>query len=376
MGANVMQVWLRAAVIWLAGWAGVEVVRSGWRQVPMSRVDFDPALAEHFKSADRAIVYALIDKWNRWNEKHGKRDHYKDGRWWSWGSHRWWVQRFAPWMSERTWGRCIGDLVGAGLLARRFEGEQPSYSAIGYTFDETRQLELFDAQFVTRGRQIAAQGGQIGDPTIGNRFKESKPSTNRKTTTPSARARKTADAVVATFPVPAEIIGEGRDNPPEAEAREREEDGRDEAMEALRVGSRAQTSPPVPPPPSSLDRDRTAQIETVEAMPSATAIDEVTAEGGDTQELMGFFTGFGAETVRDLKAKHGTDRIYAVIGAVQQEGWAKNPPGAVLTRLRAGAKGGAPNFPQKRDPATVDEWLRGREGAKYITGKYADFIDH
>ncbi len=353
---------LRAVILWAANMVGLELMKPGCRQIPAQHVSFDPALATVFKSADRAIVFGIIDQWNQSNARHSKREYFHDGRWWTAPrGDTWWVNKSAPWMSARTWKRCAADLEATEMLKVRLVNGQRVYSTEPYEQTGTRQFVLWGGQIADGGGQIAVRGRQIADHNRSN--KESVfDRIWKKTTTPAQAGRIGAVAVFHT-PDPENNFING-ESPDAAAIRDE-----DETAAAQRRAEGRQSPPSSAPPPTTWRTgDTTVGDSTLDDADGSTEFDDVTREGTDTAEidtLRLFFTGCSADQVREMIDRHGVARIHSTIARVRGQQNVANPPGLVRALLAMGG-GGPWQYPRcERD-----------EGKRYISGKYADFVEH
>lgn len=351
---------VRVMVVRLCAAVGVEVVRPGWRQIPAGRIDIDPALVNSLKTPaalTMAVIYAVIDAWNRSNERAFKRDHFKDGRWWSWGWPKYWTTRSVPFMAARTWERNVQRLVEAGLLHVGTMHGQPAYSAISYRVTGVGQLDIFDGQSVEGVRQLVNEVGQsvvytTDKLTIPKHF-------NLSTSTAARRKRVNPNAAAAEFPKTTLGDFDGDQIPETAQ------DGnawRDEG-EQPSADKRGKTPPGSALPPR--DWDTTLNASTLADGYGTTEYDDATADGYDTKEIEAFFSGCSRDEVRQLVAAHGRARVDEVIEAVRAKDGVNNPPGLARSLLAKEARTGWKFPPRKGE----------QDGKRYVSGKYADFIE-
>lgn len=357
---------VRVMVVRLCAAVGVEVVRPGWRQIPAGRIDIDPALVNSLKTPaalTMAVIYAVIDAWNRSNERAGKRDHLKDGRWWSWGWPKYWTTRSVPFMAARTWERNVQRLVEAGLLQVGTMHGQPAYSAIGYRVTGVGQLDIFDGQSVEGVRQLVNEVGQsvvytTDKLTIPKHF-------NLSTSTAARRKRVNPNAAAAEFRKT--TLGDFDGD----QISETAQDGaawRDEGEQPS-----ADRRNPHPLAPSPFHRegeparnwDTTLNASTLADGYGSTEYDDATQDGYDTKEIEAFFNGCSRDEVRQMVAAHGRARVGEVIEAVRAKDGVNNPPGLARSLLAKEARTGWTFPPRKGE----------QDGKRYVSGKYADFIE-
>lgn len=366
---------LRAVILWAANLVGLELMKPGCRQIPAQHVSFDPALATVFKSADRAIVFGIIDQWNQSNARHSKREYFHDGRWWTAPrGDTWWVNKSAPWMSARTWKRCAADLEATEMLKARLVNGQRVYSTEPYEQTGTRQFVLWGGQNAEGGGQIAVRGRQIADHNSSNT--ESLFDRIWKRTAAPAHAGRIGAVAVFNTPDPEKNFISG-ETPDAAAIRDEDE------TEAAQRRAERRPSPPssATPPTAWRTGETTLGDSTLDDADGTTEFDDVTREGEDTptlplprvqgrdgadiEELRLFFTGCSADQVQEMIDRHGAARIHSTIARVRGQQNVANPPGLVRALLAMGG-GGAWQYPRcERD-----------EGKRYISGKYADFVEH
>jgi len=82
------------------------------------------------------------------------------------------------------------------------------------------------------------------------------------------------------------------------------------------------------------------------------------------EDLKAFFNGSSPAEIERMIQTYGRERIMAVIHEVRLDGSARTPPALVIHKLRSGARA-AWTWPE-----------RTQDASKYLTGKYAAFIEH
>jgi DnaD/phage-associated family protein len=65
---------------------------------------------------NEAIVLQQINYWIKLNEEIGKKDHFRDGMWWTYNTYSEWIERNFPFWSESTLIRTIKKLEKLGLI--------------------------------------------------------------------------------------------------------------------------------------------------------------------------------------------------------------------------------------------------------------------
>jgi DnaD/phage-associated family protein len=99
----------------------------------MSRLLFDsPPLVIDRKLAkliglNEAIVLQQINYWIKLNEEMGKKDHFKDGMWWTYNTYSEWIEKNFPFWSESTLIRTIKKLEKLGLIITTDKYNQKKY---------------------------------------------------------------------------------------------------------------------------------------------------------------------------------------------------------------------------------------------------------
>lgn len=308
----------QALARWIARLAGLDVLPPGCRPVPVGNQDFDPQIAAK-TSVSCAVAYAMILKWIKSNATNGRERYFRDGRWWTMGTH----QQFADYagcMSASTWARAVRDLVGAGLIEQRKVGKLMAYAPVSVQIDGDRRQNDEDAV------QVAGDAPQLARP---NKEDSKQANPLPELNTPAAiPARAAAGA--------AKPNREGIDNA--------DKDGQDELM-AL-IHSREVVAPPgwapiLPPLPGEFPPPPVAPPPSPDE-PVTTEIDEPTEDGEDTREdwaldeLRAIWPGTDDDGLRRLRERYGMEAIRAQRDTVAALPNVKNPPGLTLFRLRMG----------------------------------------
>ncbi len=345
MQVDLLKMWAMTQVAtlmaWLAGLCGLEVVRSGWRQIPAGHCDFDPALAEHFKKAgmrngkhiNMAVNYAVIAKWNRSNAK--RRD---DAR--TYGSDSYYARNYAE-VDRKTWARHMDELAALGLVIISQVAGKPAYEAVAYQFVNNGLLlgENSHAQGGGHGDHVHGHDGQGGGHDAHHQYRESKHSSESaldgSSTSPTARDDGD-DILTPSF---SNHAGESKKDTQEVKVIHSNLPSPTEPTD----GAAHTPSPRSAEPPS----------------PHA--------------DLKAFFTGCDDDEVKAWVERHGADKIYGLIKAAVGDHKIKTPVGFVRWQLESG-RGGAWTMPKLRSKDENNDWQQ--DASKYISGKYADIIQH
>lgn len=380
-----VRAWLLMWINCLAALAGLQVVsldtefvQIGCRQIPKGYCDFDPALADHFKTRGMrngkpitlAMDYSLVARWNHSNKKLGK-----DER--TYGSDYDYAHKWGAEVSRQTWGRHMNELATLGFVSVSTVNHQPAYQALPYrilngvlTFMENShgQSDDFHEPKAVSHEPKPDFHGHINRESSKSLALESLGS---KTTSTPARAAAVDEITKPSHP---ENYDDYKTPIPETRDPSADVDGDDELMHPQATSEPPRPIPPFPPLPPAPDDD--------------TDPDGIVDK--DAVELQKFFTGKTMDEVKALIAKHGATRIYATIKGVPTDGHITNPPGFVLAQLEKGV-GGKWKLPiqahsEYRDADyytsgqyghLVNRWRHDDQDPKrYIEGKYADFIEH
>lgn len=348
---------LAAAMGWQVVALEAELVQHGWRQIPDGHQSFDPALAEHFKTLkmkngkhiNLAVSYSVVAKWNRSNVRRGQSE-------WTYGSDKHYADKYTD-VHRTTWGQHMDDLAKLGLVLVSEMKGRPAYKVVPYQFDEGGKL-VFHAQGGANDAQKDvrhAQGGANHAHPITESSKTEKSDKGNYQKSSSTPARAAADDLQTK---PPGVIDDVKAQAPEVRPVDASDEGEDELWK-----QRPPANLPRPIPPSSaappFPDDTTAQNSTLDELAEAT-------EPDITEELQAFFTGCTVEQVQEMLTRHGRPKILETIKAAVRQTNATNPPGLVRFQLGYGRGG------EWRLPNVQPE----QDTQRYITGKYADFIEH
>lgn len=345
--------WLRALTLRLAQFVGMDLLKPGCRQIPADHLSFDPALAAAFRSADRAIAYAVLAQWTESNARRDKRDCFRDGQWWTLPrTQRWWLTQ-VPWLSSRSWKRATDDLAAAGLLRIEKLRGQIVYAAVAYGTQTTRQIGLLDGQTCVVSRQIIQSDRQFADQNLYSESAFQRIWKRIKTTTTPAKA------AVAVFPNPSwgKEVFQIPEIPDAKAAAVAEAADKQEVPPRPHRRARLPDRPAPPPKP--------ATGETTEHDPDGDTSDVLESTQNDAardgeEALEQFFSGMARQEVRALVRRHGAPRIREVIEQVRKQENVRNPPGLTLKLLANEAR---------------ERWQwPGSSATSYSGGAYADFI--
>lgn len=200
---------LRPMIRKAALWAGVPVLPEGFSM-------FNDEIAQR-AGVDRAAMHQKLKGWQEYNQREGKRSHFRGGRWWTYGRPEYWLEKEFAWSSLSTVKRAFKDLEMAGLLLIEQSGGQMWLSALtGEAVNlnggaVNLQLPLFNLDSSASNWPSSIQ--ESTTPSSAKTKRQSKP---RKKVSP--RQSVVADF---NFPEQQEYIGEKR------EAQEAGEEGYD-----------------------------------------------------------------------------------------------------------------------------------------------------
>lgn len=326
---------MRIVTLWLCAKLGLEIVRPGSRQIPKGHLNFDPTLAKAFGGRDgvnRAIIYQYVANWVIYNQEHGK--NYVDGRFWSYNSGRAWAEMIGLWDSK-TVENHIRFLRDSGILdanaMKAHKGDQTLWYAL--PSDEKKdsngwsQIPLSLESNAPMGGAKDSNGSSIPQPAS-----SVTPIKKRQQQQPRASAH-TDGGGVAQFPKRDLDPKEFSEPKPEVRDAPPSEDG-------SREDGEAQTPPPVPPVPLP------------EWMP-------------------GFFTGCAESELIALVQQHGEALLLSAKKYAENPiNRIDNPAGFVRAQL---AKGWRPPAGWSGiDTIRYDN----TDGRAYVSGEFADFVEH
>lgn len=359
---------LLIVVGWLAGLLGKRLVDREATVLPAGWVMANPAVANEI-GINKAIIFQTIDGWVQHNRRHNK--NIKKCRAWSYNTIPDWGKVFC-WLNANYVGKLIRELEDEGRLvsaklAKHASDQTKYYSTAAGSMPESdpQQMSLWPVENMTlRGRKVPH------DSSIGTA--KANPSIQKvKTTTPTTRVRVPMSVgAVAEFPnhIPKIELAEKKPEIPEGRPES------DEHEQFIPTGFPSVTAtdqkvpipgvyppPPIPRAPSPSD-DESTEVET--------------ASSGNTppvdipEWMPSFFTGCTANELVQILHLFGEDTLQSARKyAENPKKRIDNPAGYVRAML---AKGWQP--PKSQERSYLSGW--GMRGEDYITGAYADFIEH
>ena len=105
---------------------------------------FDKRVAKEF-SVNAAIVLNNIDFWVKANKEQGKREVFKEGKWWTYSS----ISQYAEimdYLSEKQIIKALKDLRNAGLLLKDCFNKNPYDRTAWYSVDYELFTKMFDSE--------------------------------------------------------------------------------------------------------------------------------------------------------------------------------------------------------------------------------------
>lgn len=300
---------------WVARQLGATILPKGWMM-------FDPELAKAFDNINTAIIYQKITSWIESNAR--RKHNIINGKAWSYNSYPDWARKEFIWLHPKTVGSHIRKLEQAGRLVSSQLNPDPRKREKWYSSPDSAdgsQLRLWQEEEMA---MVAATSGDDSNKALSKAIPQK---AKRQTTPAAARARTKPLHVgaVATF----SGMGEKDQDLPEPKHQAAEAHSGDEGSDEL---TPARPSTPIPPPPSPTWTE------------IFTCIDP---------EIAGWLQGDG-------------DRLKAWCGYVPGRGLG-NPGGFVRKVMRV-----KDSWP----PKNAEVAATANDGNRYITGIYADFIEH
>lgn len=355
---------------WLCGKLGMkpvaadaELLPRGCRAIPAGHFNLDPDMVAFFggkeahDAINKAIIYQRFAARIESNRRAGR--NMRDGQAYSYNTYDQWaaeIHIFHP----KTIQKHVRAFEALGLLSSEQPWKHEGKCVKHYTSplrltDNPEQMLLWSEHKTPRVGALDSDDSTMHYPTT-----HQPAIRNAKTTAASARARKPVNAAaVADFPnhIPDVEPPEKKTQIPEA----RLESDEHEQFTAI---AGTPTIPGVyPPPPVPRSPSPTGDKPTEEETRSSGATPEIAVPGW----MPDFFTGCTEDELMHLLHQFGEETLNAARKyAENPDNHIENPPGYVRAQL---AKGWRP-------PAGQGIRFDNTDGRAYITGKFADFIEH
>jgi len=343
---------------WIAGFFGLRLIPAGAPVLPVGWMMFDPALAKEI-GVNEAIIFQGIDGWVQHNRLRGK--NIKEGRAWSYNTIPNWGKVFC-WLNADYVGKLIrklekdGRLLSAKFAARPSDQTKYYSTTAGIIPDsDAQQLSLWPGENIRMRERKAPHDSSITKPN-----NQSSRTKNQNTNT---RAGATKGGVgVFKGHIPGSEMPEKKIDIPEGRP-EADEHEPVTTIQGTSATADSKTIPPVPRaplPPQDVPTDADSATETE------------TASSGDTKPvdvpewMPKFFDGSSDSELAHILHRF-TEPVLLVARdyALNSDNHVKNPPGFVRVQL---AKGWRPPPEKIRFDNT--------DSMSYITGAFADFIEH
>lgn len=358
---------------WLVGWCGGRLVPDGCRVIPVGHFSFDPAIVELLggsQARDRvakAIIYQVIQSWIESNHQHGRNE--RDGQTWSYNTYSQWAEAI-PFFHQKTIEKHIRDLEALGMLASRAFNKRKGNRTKWYT-SPLRLLDGFDVRVLWSEREALMVGVKDSvDSSMNYGAIHNAPMPQEKTPTP-ARAH---DGGVFSMRV------ETKATLPSSQIAEAqlEIDEHEMAIPFVDISDwdDVYAPPPFRDPPPDYPTDVTVYVavngQTLYGPVYGHETETETVSSGDTPPLVavngqpewvGIFTAVDWEIQKWLD--HDRERLEAWCKYAQVQENVQSPGGLVRTFMRG-----------KSWPRKQKRMFDYSDGQSYITGKYADFIEH
>lgn len=333
---------------WLNAQLGIRELPDGCRPIPSGHMNFDPALAVSFGGKDGVTKAIIYQRFMGWIESNYSRKHnIRDGLAWSYNTYQQWAADI-PFLHFKTIQRHVLDLEAMGLLTSK-QFDQSDGNPRKY-YSSPLRLADGPEQMLLPLESLTPKGGTRCSALNNTEAAIQKPSTLKaKTPTPARAITQFGGVGVFTGHIPDSEMPEKMPEAPEpASARHDRSDmeGVDETRPTQARGANAPS--PVPPPPSHPD--------------------DTTEDGEKTEPIIPVHAQIFAIADAEVRGWIDTEpeRLEAWCSYAAAQSSLYSPGGFVRTGMRI--KGHMP-------PAQKSKFYEVT-GHDYVTGDFADFIEH